>query len=122
MTSTQTAGVTTTQTTLARVAEAAVLKGSTIPDLLLHEYVLSMRAEARAKKSKDALAAAIKEYMTSEAVNEVESDEAKAIRFDVANQGKFDTAGLERDHPAVFQRYYTPSDGVHSAFKVTPRA
>lgn len=122
MTTTINTGVTTTVTTLARATKVAEDKGSTIPDILLHEYLIAMRAEAKAKASKDALAAAMKEYMTSEAVDALESVEAKALRYEVSNRGSFDAEGLERDHPAVYARYYTPGDGSHPAFKVTPKA
>jgi len=122
MSTTINTGVTTTVTTLARVAKDAEAKGSTIPDLLLHEYLIAMRAEAKAKTAKEALANAMREYMTSEAVTALESVEAKAITYPVKNRGEFDKDGLERDHPAVFARYYTPGDGTHEAFKVTPKA
>lgn len=122
MTTKTNTGVTTTVTTLARATKAAEDKGTTIPDILLHEVLIAMRAEAKAKASKDALINAMKSYMDSEGVDELETDEAKALRYEVANQGKFDREGLERDHPGIYSRYFTPGVGTHGAFKVTPRA
>jgi len=113
---------TTTVTTLARAAQTADSKGSTIPDILLHEYLIAERAEAKAKASKARLAEAMKEYMAAENTNELESDEAKALLYEVSNQGKLDREALERDHPGIYAKYFTPGVGTHSAFRVTPRA
>lgn len=122
MSATTTAGVTTTVTTLAKATQAAQDKGTTIPDILLHEYLIAKRAADKAKRSMDALTAAMKEYLTAEDIDAIESDEAKALRYEVANQGKFDREGLERDHPGVYARYYSPGVGTHEALRVTPKA
>lgn len=122
MTIKTTEGVTTTVTTLANAAQTAQAKGSTIPDILLHEYLIAERAENKAKESKDRLAAAMKEYMKAEKVTELESAEARAITYPVKNRADFDREGLERDHPAIYAQYYTAGVGTHPAFKVTPKA
>lgn len=122
MTTKTTAGVTTTETTLRRVAEAAEAKGSTIPDLLLHEFLIAERAMDRAEEAKKRLTAAMKEYMTSEKVTELESAEARAVWFDVSNQSSFDTEGLKLAHPRLWKRFFKPGVGKHKAFKVTPKA
>ena len=122
MTTTTTAGVTTTVTTLANAAQTAQAKGSTIPDILIHEYLIAERAMDRAEEAKKRLTAAMKEYMKAEKVTELESAEGKAITYPVKNRADFDREGLERDHPAIYAQYYTPGVGTHPAFKVTPKA
>lgn len=114
--------VTTTVTTLAEATKAATDKGVTIPDILLHEYILAERAVQRAEATKARLAKAIKQYMQGEGVTEIESAEARAVTFPVKNQATFDREGLERDHPAIYGQYYHPGVGTHPAFRVTPRA
>jgi hypothetical protein len=120
--STTTRGVTTTVTTLAKATLTAEAKGSTIPDILLHEYLIAKRAANKAQETIDHLEAVMKQYMDGESTNELESAEAKAIRYPVKNRADFDKEGLERDHPAIYATYYTPGVGTHPAFKVTPRA
>lgn len=114
--------VTTTVTTLAEATKTAHDKGVTIPDILLHEYVLAMRAEQRAKAAKARLAKAMKQYMQGEKTDTLESAEARAKLYPVSNSGGFDAEALERDHPAIYATYYHPGVGTHMAFKVTPKA